>query len=234
MLCGSDAEDASTKLVEEKGTLCMRRVVSSANSTSDVDDDDISVIIRSTIDSGDAELFRLQIAALVDGQELPEELPRTYLRRSRGYMTPVKKRNTSTSHTNGTVAMFHSPQIRHETPVWANEKDAGGRCMRCRQHFSTFRWKHHCRLCGMLVCGRCAPRSYMYKIPQYGHDERVRVCAHCATHRIKRVFKDGSIVLDDTSRSYKSEGEVLTFTKSPLRLTTASPLKTDDATTAVV
>jgi hypothetical protein len=51
-------------------------------------------------------------------------------------------------------------------------------CYECRAPFTTFRRKHHCRVCGLIFCGQCAP-SLMA-----GHERDlagmgVRVCGFC-------------------------------------------------------
>lgn len=53
----------------------------------------------------------------------------------------------------------------------------GSQCSVCSTSFSMVVWAHHCRCCGLPVCGKCS-RNRM-KLPQYGVGERVRVCDDC-------------------------------------------------------
>lgn len=49
-------------------------------------------------------------------------------------------------------------------------------CFNCQKKFGLFRRKHHCRSCGLLVCGNCSPdKDYVT-----GYlDKRVRICKIC-------------------------------------------------------
>lgn len=50
-------------------------------------------------------------------------------------------------------------------------------CYDCRSVFTTWRRKHHCRICGQVLCSRCAPN--IIKGHRFGHDGMVRVCNLC-------------------------------------------------------
>lgn len=50
-------------------------------------------------------------------------------------------------------------------------------CYDCRSVFTTWRRKHHCRICGQVLCSRCAPN--IIKGQRFGHDGMVRVCNLC-------------------------------------------------------
>ncbi|CAF0835118.1 unnamed protein product [Adineta steineri] len=67
-------------------------------------------------------------------------------------------------------AMFENSDI---APEWRDDKE----CFRCRQTFSTFIRKHHCRSCGDIFCDKCS--SKQCPIPKYGMDRDVRVCDAC-------------------------------------------------------
>jgi len=55
-------------------------------------------------------------------------------------------------------------------PVWV-PNDAAPACMVCRAEFTMLRRRHHCRLCGIVVCGECGPKRYAC-----GDGSRVRRC----------------------------------------------------------
>ncbi|TDL28185.1 hypothetical protein BD410DRAFT_782156 [Rickenella mellea] len=50
-------------------------------------------------------------------------------------------------------------------------------CYDCKSVFTTWRRKHHCRICGQIFCSRCA--SNIIKGYRFGHDGMVRVCNLC-------------------------------------------------------
>jgi len=50
-------------------------------------------------------------------------------------------------------------------------------CMVCGIPFGIFRWPHHCRSCGNLVCNTCSPEvAEIYELSSLGP---VRVCVQC-------------------------------------------------------
>lgn len=50
-------------------------------------------------------------------------------------------------------------------------------CLICFEHFSIFRWKHHCRACGTLVCAQCCNyRAQIMTAEELGH---LKVCRDC-------------------------------------------------------
>jgi 1-phosphatidylinositol-3-phosphate 5-kinase len=50
-------------------------------------------------------------------------------------------------------------------------------CYDCKSPFSTWRRKHHCRICGQIFCSRCA--SNIIKGTRFGADNTIRVCNLC-------------------------------------------------------
>ncbi|CAF4266902.1 unnamed protein product [Rotaria sp. Silwood2] len=67
-------------------------------------------------------------------------------------------------------AMFENNDV---APEWRDDKE----CFRCRQTFTTFNRKHHCRACGEIFCDKCS--SKQCPIPKFGIDRDVRVCVAC-------------------------------------------------------
>ncbi|EJD52194.1 hypothetical protein AURDEDRAFT_181710 [Auricularia subglabra TFB-10046 SS5] len=70
-------------------------------------------------------------------------------------------------------------------------------CSDCKGVFSTWRRKHHCRLCGQIFCGRCA--SNIIKGSRFGADSMIRVCNLCM-EKIEHADADD----DDDRRSIVS------------------------------
>ncbi|KAK2461486.1 hypothetical protein APHAL10511_005949 [Amanita phalloides] len=50
-------------------------------------------------------------------------------------------------------------------------------CYDCKSVFTTWRRKHHCRICGQIFCSRCA--SNVIKGSRFGQEGMVRVCNLC-------------------------------------------------------
>ncbi|KAJ8602092.1 hypothetical protein CTAYLR_001647 [Chrysophaeum taylorii] len=77
-------------------------------------------------------------------------------------------------------------------PVWVADAEAS-RCMAvrgngdmCGRLFGSFEWRHHCRFCGKVVCGRCSSKNALlpgkwspYCEPSYDFSEPRRVCDAC-------------------------------------------------------
>ncbi|GMK53948.1 hypothetical protein CspeluHIS016_0105340 [Cutaneotrichosporon spelunceum] len=68
-------------------------------------------------------------------------------------------------------------------------------CYDCKSVFTTWRRKHHCRICGQIFCGRCA--SNIIGARRFGQDGMVRVCNLCL--KIMEDYDD-----DDDRRSINS------------------------------
>lgn len=52
-------------------------------------------------------------------------------------------------------------------------------CMRCSDRFTVANRRHHCRMCGYIVCGACSKdRALLLNISS----SPVRVCRHCVVH----------------------------------------------------
>ncbi|KAK7063831.1 1-phosphatidylinositol-3-phosphate 5-kinase [Favolaschia claudopus] len=67
-------------------------------------------------------------------------------------------------------------------------------CYDCESIFTTWRRKHHCRICGQIFCSRCA--SNIIKGTRFGHDGMIRVCNLCV-EKLAKVDEDD----DDDRRS---------------------------------
>lgn len=77
-------------------------------------------------------------------------------------------------------------------PMWVSNTDAQS-CMAakhdgsvCCRKFDAFDWRHHCRFCGKVVCGRCSrqkallPGSWApYADPKFDWSEQRRCCDAC-------------------------------------------------------
>ncbi|GAA5894437.1 hypothetical protein JCM8208_006239 [Rhodotorula glutinis] len=91
-------------------------------------------------------------------------------------------------------------------------KDESAReCFQCQSTFTTFRRKHHCRICGQIFCINCASHI----LPRLGHLERVRVCDGCRPTALKHESSSASSSrpFDDGASAYRyraqSQSQVL-------------------------
>ncbi|KAG9313993.1 hypothetical protein JVU11DRAFT_4770 [Chiua virens] len=79
---------------------------------------------------------------------------------------------------------------------WMDDENAK-ECYDCKSVFTTWRRKHHCRICGQIFCSRCA--SNIIKGSRFGHDGMVRVCNLCL-EKLAKVDEEE----DDDRRSVVS------------------------------
>ncbi|KAJ4456345.1 putative 1-phosphatidylinositol 3-phosphate 5-kinase FAB1 [Paratrimastix pyriformis] len=81
-----------------------------------------------------------------------------------------------------TLILPHDPNDDVPTPstttraFWMQDKYCPC-CFECQAKFSLFRRRHHCRLCGHVFCGRCAPLLPAGQLLM----QQARLCTACAT-----------------------------------------------------
>ncbi|KAF8517300.1 hypothetical protein BU17DRAFT_50059 [Hysterangium stoloniferum] len=80
---------------------------------------------------------------------------------------------------------------------WMDDANAK-ECYDCKSVFTTWRRKHHCRICGQIFCSRCA--SNIIKGSRFGQDGMIRVCNLC----LEKLEKGGADDDDDDRRSVLS------------------------------
>lgn len=61
-------------------------------------------------------------------------------------------------------------------PVWKTDNEVTG-CVICHSKFTTFHRRHHCRICGEVVCGDCSKGRYDTSENSTG--KMVRACDRC-------------------------------------------------------
>ena len=78
-----------------------------------------------------------------------------------------------------------------QRPVWVPDS-ASKHCMICKQKFTAFIRKHHCRMCGRVVCSHCSPEkadiSQLSGAQPSGKLERI--CNHCKKPLVIASIKD--------------------------------------------
>ncbi|KAJ1364050.1 hypothetical protein KIN20_024043 [Parelaphostrongylus tenuis] len=97
--------------------------------------------------------------------------------------------NTSAQVSNPSTSQYWMPD------------STGKECYQCEERFSTFRRRHHCRLCGQIFCSKCCnihmPGSSL------GYLGDLRLCHYCA-----RVMAQYLPPEDDGARSPEESGPV--------------------------
>jgi hypothetical protein len=88
-----------------------------------------------------------------------------------------------------------------DEPKWIAD-DTTTTCQYCKQAFSFFNRRHHCRRCGGIFCGSC---SNNFPLPRMGFIDPVRVCVNCVPkckqentfyqHNLKLLVKGASFTL---------------------------------------
>jgi len=61
-------------------------------------------------------------------------------------------------------------------PPWQPDESASS-CVGCRNNFSLFNRRHHCRHCNQVFCGKCCTKNST--IPKLKYNTPVRVCENC-------------------------------------------------------
>lgn len=74
----------------------------------------------------------------------------------------------------------------YNAPVWVPDNRVEN-CFRCTEPFGLFRRRHHCRLCGQVVCWECSTKKFL--IPSYQDDVEDRILRSCDTC-YENVFPD--------------------------------------------
>ncbi len=63
---------------------------------------------------------------------------------------------------------------------WVSD-DERRTCTLCERKFHPFFRKHHCRMCGRIICAKCSPSRA--SLPDLGYQNLVRVCSPCFAGR---------------------------------------------------
>merc|ERR1711964_883190 len=97
--------------------------------------------------------------------------------------TSVKERSGSSASNNTTGSRgsttTQAVSRQFETPVRTENwrpHDAHNACQQCFAAFGVFVWKHHCRVCGRVVCDGCSRK----RTKLGSETKKVRICDPCA------------------------------------------------------
>ncbi|GAV55406.1 hypothetical protein ZYGR_0AV00370 [Zygosaccharomyces rouxii] len=95
-------------------------------------------------------------------------------------------KSASSSMTKSFLFGFYNNQKKNENPTkgilskqyWMKD-DSAKECFTCGKAFTTFRRRHHCRICGQIFCSSC---TLLISGERFGYDRRMRVCKNCYQH----------------------------------------------------
>jgi len=97
------------------------------------------------------------------------------------YCKPIEEEQTQTMRikgnrsASGSILSF-SGNAEVAAPRWQPDESATT-CNICADEFFFFRRKHHCRMCGLIICNDCSPNRT--PIPKFGFVKPVRICVEC-------------------------------------------------------
>jgi hypothetical protein len=125
--------------------------------------------------------------------------------------------------------LFVRDEGRQVTGVgWIINEDITA-CMVCGLGFGIFRWPHHCRSCGNLVCNPCSPNL----VAIVGMEDlgEVRACVQCywGQYPVYPVYQRKDDDDEDGSIDYSNNGDgINAFTSMGVLTPASSPMKTGD------
>lgn len=86
----------------------------------------------------------------------------------------------SMNESNSTGSLTSAPDLGRVPPYWIPDHMTP-LCMHCDSKFSTFKRRHHCRACGLLLCSNCCSEKYFLHYLQ----GEGRICKPCLEQLIK-------------------------------------------------
>ncbi|CAG0896870.1 unnamed protein product [Darwinula stevensoni] len=93
-------------------------------------------------------------------------------------------------------------------------------CYDCSERFTTFRRRHHCRVCGQIFCARCCGKELPGKL--LGQKGNIRVCNYC--YRVTSSYLNQNGSFSDASAEEGSRRETLSRNHGSI-----TSLSSDDA-----
>lgn len=111
--------------------------------------------------------------------------------------------------------------VRRENPLksgglgkeyWIDDSSAT-KCFLCEKNFTTFRRKHHCRVCGQIFCSNC---TLFISGEKFNFNGKMRVCKSCLSYADKYddMASSDESVLEENSNKNIGAGESLYPSKS--------------------
>lgn len=72
----------------------------------------------------------------------------------------------------------------YQAPVWIPDHVSTS-CMQCKQLFTFYKRRHHCRSCGNLICSNCLSSTFV--VPGIDTNRIMKACSSC----MNRIKSDG-------------------------------------------
>jgi hypothetical protein len=156
--------------------------------------------------------FAQQWHALIDGKEVPttpeaqgmafsassQNIPDTPMNNNEGRKQSENLKNNDGENNKQALTSTPSKNRLKKAPQkvlrgeWEPD-DARDFCFLCSATFSWSRRRHHCRVCGKLICGNCSQNLI---ISEALGEAPVRCCDKCNVEFVKDVVKPAYDVLD--------------------------------------
>uniref|UniRef100_A0A3Q1HGK9 Uncharacterized protein n=1 Tax=Anabas testudineus TaxID=64144 RepID=A0A3Q1HGK9_ANATE len=115
----------------------------------------------------------------VSGKEKTLELQTSvmYLQVIRGAIDEFQKKNETFKLASKELNVEEpAEELGRRAPRWIRDNEVT-MCMKCQEPFNTFtRRRHHCRACGLVVCGKCSDNKVAL---EYDGNKLNKVCKSC-------------------------------------------------------
>ncbi|KAG7383972.1 GATOR complex protein depdc5 [Phytophthora boehmeriae] len=100
-------------------------------------------------------------------------------------------------------------------------KSSRSMCSNCKRNFRLWAGKHHCRLCGEIVCGACSTKRILFQ------KKSVRTCDDCVDVNVQNISEiNRRQSTPEFLRSHTSPGAFEEFDRYERRSLQTRPLRT--------
>ncbi|KAJ1302470.1 hypothetical protein OPQ81_002788 [Rhizoctonia solani] len=116
-------------------------------------------------------------------------------------------------------------------PIWVPDREAPV-CMRCQAAFGWRRRRHHCRICGRVVCASCSSKNFFIMDPSNPEASKSRKPERACILCYEAVFPVLDSSADSINSSAERGGTIMHLRQSPARprilehLVSTSPITT--------
>ncbi len=86
----------------------------------------------------------------------------------------------------------------YQAPIWVADADVHA-CVQCQAMFTLWRGRHHCRLCGMIICSACSTKRFLASSES---ETALRICNICYSRRFDKCGEGAHC--QPSIRSYSS------------------------------
>ncbi|CUA67502.1 Lateral signaling target protein 2 [Caenorhabditis briggsae] [Rhizoctonia solani] len=177
-----------------------------------------SVVPRRSILGGRSRLRQREPVVIEDNEDADTE-------NSQPGQTAVARQNKGEKRDERRGRVEH-----YVPPIWVPDREAPV-CMRCQSAFGWRRRKHHCRICGRVVCASCSSKNFFVMDPSSPNASKSRKPERACILCYEAVFP----VINSSTASISSAergGTLMSSRQSPVRprmlnhLVSTSPITT--------